>query len=269
MRSVRIYKDDIRVHILRSLFFTDTVLAVSGALVIGGLLFLFFQYVLHYFHWPYYISSLIIGEICFVGIITQKVDNQPIYQIVPRGITFKTSEKQYRQKDLEQYFVDFAIQDNLIIRKNAIVKMLHVAPFDIALLNDQEREHFFLKLKQMIHTLPAQVQFIVRKVQAKPEDYSKHFSSLYDQSNTKREPLIDGYIKDLSNLITENTPMITRNYAVFSVACDTAKPHEKVKAIKKINDMGARFASAMVSCNISVRQLQNDELIQFSKDTLR
>ena len=33
------------------------------------------------------------------------------------------------------------------------MKLYEVEPFDIALLNDQDREHFFVKLKQMIHVL--------------------------------------------------------------------------------------------------------------------
>lgn len=269
MRSVRIYKDDIRVNVLRSLFFTDTVIAVSGGTVIGVVLFLFFHNVLHFFNWPYFISSLILAEIVFVGFITQKVDNQPIYRIVPRGITFKASKKKYRQKELEPYFVDFVVQDNLIVRSNSLIKMYEVEPFDIALLNEQDREHFFVKLKQMTHVLPSQVQFIVRKVRSQPDDYSKHFFSLYDQSNTKREPLIDQYIHDLKNLVTTDTFMTTHQYAVFSASCDSSKPHEKVKAIKKLNDMGARFASSLFTCNISVRPLESDELIQFAKDTLR
>jgi hypothetical protein len=98
MRTVRIYKDDIRVHILRSLFFTDTVIAVSGAFVIAGLLFIVFHTIFHFINWPYYLSTLILTEIFFIGLITQKIDNQPIYKIVPRGMTFKTARKEFRQK---------------------------------------------------------------------------------------------------------------------------------------------------------------------------
>ena len=93
------------------------------------------------------------------------------------------------------------------MRKNAIVKLYEVEPFDIALLNDQDREHFFVKLKQMIHVLPSQVQFIVKKEKATVDDYSKHFFSLYDSANTKRERLINNYIDDLSELVSSHTFM--------------------------------------------------------------
>lgn len=269
MRTVRIYKDDIRVHILRSLFFTDTVLALSGALIIAGLLFAILQYGFHYFNWNIYLASVIVGEITFLAAVTHKVDNQPVYKIAPRGITFKTGKKQLRQKDLEPYFVDFSVQDNLIVRNNALVRIYEVEPFDIALLNEQDREHFFIKLKQMIHILPSQVEFIVRKEQAKNEDYSQHFFSLYDQSNTQRESLIERYIQDLSNLVTKHSFMSTHHYAVFSVPCETKKPYEKVKAVKKLNDMGTRFASALFACNIGIRPLPTDELISFAQTTLR
>lgn len=269
MKNVRIYKDDIRQHILRSMFFTDNTLFIVGAFCLAGLLYLLLTYVIHAFNWNIYIASLIVLEIAFIGFITQKVDNQPIYKIIPRGIVFKRSKKQHRQKELESYFIDFTIQDNLIIRKKSISQLLEVEPFDISLLNDQDREHFFLKLKQMIHVLPAQVQFIVRKEQAKIEDYSKHIFSLYAHSNDKREPLIAEYTQNLTTLVNENNFMITRHYAVFSVSCHPSKQQEKIQAIKKLTDMSMRFASALASCNISVRQLQNEELINFAQITLR
>jgi len=269
MRSVRIYKDDIRVNVLRSLFFTDTVLTASGALIVAGVMYLILKYILHFFNWNIYLSSVLVGEITFLAMVTHKVDNQPIYKVAPRGATFKTSKKELRQKNIEPYFIDFSIQDNLIMRKNSIVRIFEVEPFDIALLNEQDREHFFVKMKQTIHVLPSQVQFIVRKEKTKTEDYSKHFSSLYDQSNTKREPLIARYIEEVSKLVTTQNFMTTHHYAVFSVPCVTSKPHEKVKALKKLNDMGIRFATAISACNITVRPLQNQELISFAETTLR
>lgn len=269
MKNVRIYKDDIRQHILRSMFFTDNTLFIVGAFCLAGLLYLLLTYVIHAFNWNIYIASLIVLEVAFIGFITQKVDNQPIYKVIPRGILFKRSKKQQRQKELESYFIDFTIQDNLIMRKGSILQLLEVEPFDISLLNDQDREHFFIKLKQMIHVLPAQVQFIVRKEKAKIEDYSKHFFSLYAHSNERREPLIAEYANNLSNLVTESNFTATRHYAIFSVSCNPSKQHEKLEAIKKLQDMGMRFASALSSCNISVRPLQNEELINFAQTTLR
>lgn len=269
MRSVRIYKDDIREHVLRSLFFTDTVLAGGGALIIAIVWFAIFHFILHFFSWGYFGTAVLVSEIFFIGFITQKVDNQPIYKIVPRGIKHKMGKKEHRHSDLEAYFVDFEIQDNLIMRNNAIVKMYEVEPFDIALLNDQDREHFFVKLKQMIHVLPSQVQFIVRKEQATVEDYSKHFFSMYNSANKKREPLINNYISDLSAMVKNHSFMTMRHYAVFSVSCDTKNSNAKVKAIKKLSDLGIQFASSLSSCNITVRPLIDDQLLHVAQTTLR
>ena len=269
MKSVRIYKDDIRTHILRSLFFTDTVLVVAGSLFIAVVLYLFFQYILRFFDWGYYFSSLLVLTIFFIAFITQRIDNQAIYRVIPRAIKFKTSKKDQRYANLDPYFVDFTIRDNLILRDNNIVGMYEVEPFDVALLNDQDREHFFVKLKQAIHTLPSQVQFIVRKEQAKSKDYSPHFFSLYDSSNNKREPLIAQYIEDLTNLVNANKFMITRHYAVFSIPCNTSKPHALVQGVKKLNDIGMRFASALSMANVNIRALDNAELKVFAQGTLR
>src|SRR3990167_11300595 len=109
MRNVRIYKDDIRQHILRSLFFTDSMLFIVGGLCIAGILYFLLAYVLHAFNWNIYIALFIVLEIAFIAFITQKIDNQPIYKIVPRGLIFKRSKKKYRQKELESYFIDFSI----------------------------------------------------------------------------------------------------------------------------------------------------------------
>ena len=269
MKNIRIYKDDIRVNVLRSLFFTDTILSVSGALFVGGVWYLLFRNIFHLLPMEYFVSILIILEIFFLGFITQKIDNQPIYKIIPRALLFKGGQKEFRQKDLESYFIDFSVQDNHIYRKNSIIRMLLVEPFDIALLNDQDRENFFIKLKQTIHILPSQVQFIVRKEKTSVKDYSQHFSSLYDHSNSRRETLINAYIKDLSRLIETHEFMTTRHYAVFSISCNTAKFNDRVKATKKLNDAEMSFAGALSACNIQARSLTNQELINFSEFTLR
>lgn len=269
MKNVRIYKDDIRTNILRSLFFTDTVIALVGATVIAVILFVIFKYILLFFDLGYYMLSLLTCEIFFLGFITQKIDNQPIYKIVPRSILYKSSKKNMRHADIDPYFTDFNVQDNLIIQKNSIIKMFEIEPFDIALLNDQDREHFFVKLKQTIHVLPARVQFLVRKERAKIADYSKHFFSLYNDSNSKREKLIHQYCQDLSSFIRENPLISTHHYAIFSVSCNTQKQQEKIKAVKKLGDISLRFASSIASCNIGVLPLENDELLQFAKNTLR
>jgi len=269
MKSIRIYKDDIRVHVLRSLFFTDTILVVSGGALIALFWLFIFYYVFHFFVWRYFISLLIVSEIFFLGFITQKVDNQAIYKIGPRGLKYKVGEKEFRQNQIESYFIDFQIQDNLIVRDGSVVRIYLIDPYDIALLNDQDRETFFVKLKQMIHVLPSQVQFLVRKEKTLVKDYSPHIFSLYSKSEPARETLIDRYIEDLSHLIETHEFMTIHHYAVFSVNCNTLKPHEKVKAIKRLNDMGIRFSSAMMSCNINVKPLKSEELINFCKDTLR
>ena len=269
MKNVRIYKDDIRQHILRSLFFTDSTLFLVGGVFIAVILYFLFTYVFNAFNWNLYLASLIVLEIAFIGFITQKIDNQPIYKVFPRAISFKKNKKTFRQKELEPYFIDFTIQDNVILRKNSIIQLLEVEPFDISLLNDQDREHFFLKLKQMLHVLPDQVQFIVKKEQATTQDYSKHFFSLYAHSNEKREPLISEYIENLTDLIQESDFTETKQYAVFTVSCNPAKPNEKLRSMKKLHDMTLRFSSALFACNIPVRQLTEDELISFAKHTLR
>lgn len=269
MKNVRIYKDDIRIHILRSLFFTDTVLVVLSSMIITLVLFLVFRFILHFFNWTYFISSAIIADIFFVTFITQRVDNQPIYKVAARAVSFKKSKKQNRYKDIEPYFTDFTIQDGHIYRKNNITRMYEIEPYDIALLNDQDREHFFSKLKQVIQILPIRIQFIVRKERSNLKDYSRHFFSLYKSSNLRTESHIKKYAQDLCNLIEEESVFITRHYAILSVPCRLSNIQHRVEAINKLNDVGLRFAAGLHQSNISVRPLENDELVSFVQATLR
>lgn len=269
MKSVRIYKDDIRTHILRSLFFTDTALVVIGSMIIGSVLYFFFEYVLHMFTWGYFISSLFVGVLSFILFITQRIDNQPIFKVVPRALRFNTSKKNQRFSDLEDYFVNFTIKDNLIMRDNSIIGVYEIEPFDVALLNEQDREHFYVKVKQAIHVLPSQIQFIVKKDAAKASDYSPHFFSLFDSSSKKREPLINQYIEDLTKLVEENHFMMTRHFAVLSTPCNPQKPQNLVQGVKRLNDSGMRFAQSLALSNIAVRALENEELKHFMRETLR
>jgi hypothetical protein len=242
---------------------------VTGTVTIALLNYFILHYVLHIFQWSYFISSLTVTTIFFIAFITQKVDNQPIYKVVPRLVTFKAGKKEKRYKELEPYFTDFTIQDNLIVRTGSITKMFEIEPFDVALLNEQDRENFYIKLKQAIHTLPTQVQFVVRKEKAQSKDYSKHFFSLYEGSTSNREELISQYIKDLTHLLDTETLFVTHHYAVFSVSCNAGKTSELVNGIKKVNDLGMSFAAALSVCNISVKPLSNEELVRFMSSTLR
>lgn len=269
MKSVRIYKDDIRTHILRSLFFTDTALVVVGSIVIAGISYFVFKYALHFFNWGYYLSTIFVGIVFFIAFITQKIDNQPIYKIVPRAFTFESSKKEKRYKDLEQYFTNFFIQDGYIVRKNSLIKIYEVEPYDIALLNDQDREHFFVKLKQALHILPAQIQIIVRKEKAKSSDYSRHIFSLYKNADRKREPLIKKYTDELQQVIQANNLVMTKHYAVISVSAQTNNPHAKLEGMKRLNDIAMRFVSGLSLSNVLARSLESDQLVTFSKELLR
>lgn len=269
MKNIRIYKDDIRTNILRSLFFTDTALVIGGSIIISFIIYLIFVYGFKTFNWSYYLSSLFVGVIFFIAFITQKIDNQPIYKIIPRAIKFRKAKKEQRFKYLDSYFTDFIIQDNHIIRKQSIIRILEVEPHDIALLNEQDREHFFTKLKQTIHILPSQIQIIVKKERSTSKDYSKHIFSVYNTTIPGREPLINRYVKELTNLIDSNNFMITKHYISISVSAQTKNSKSKIEAFKKINDAELRLASALAQSNISTRSLDNDELIKFMKETLR
>lgn len=269
MKSIRIYKDDIRTHIFRSLFFTDTAILVIGIAIIAVGLYGGFNYTLGFINWGYYFSSLIVLSVFFIAVLTQRIDNQPIFKVAPRAITFNRRNREQRYSEIDNYFTDFFIQDNHIVRKNSIVRIFKVEPFDIALLNDHDREHFFIKLKQVIHVLPVPVQIIVRKEPATLEDYTPHVFSLYKSSKQSTEKLIKSYVEDLNALIETNDFMVTKYYLVISVDAHVNNSYRRLEAFKKLNDFGIRISSALSSCDISIEPLTNHELVALSQQLLR
>jgi hypothetical protein len=241
---------------------------IIGSILIAGILYGAFAS-LQIFSWAYYLSALFVSIIFFFAFITQKVDNQPIYKVVPRAATFQKSKKELRTKDIDPYFVNFELQQNFIIKNNLLIQIFEVSPFDIALLNEQDRENFFVKLKQTIHTLPRQVQFIVRKERATHADYSKHFFSLYRDSSDEREELIREYIENLSDLVDSNNLLITKHYLVISVPCNPKNSESKEAALKKIFDLSSTLATNLSLCQIQLRLLDKPELANFVKEILR
>ncbi len=270
MKTVRIYKDNLREHILRSILFTDQVIFLGGGAVIAGLLYLILIST-HLFQWGLYISGVIVFEILFIGVLTQQFDNQPLYQLIPRLITYVPSKKKYREKDMPKDISDFQIRDNFIVHKSNLIAVFNIEPYDIALLNDSDREIFFNRMKASLHVLPSKIQIIVRKETATVSDYSKHFFSIYDQSERKREWLIDQYVQDLSKLVNTNKFLIVKYYAVFSVPFTDSKDKDPdlVEATQRLNDIQDRFFGALHAGNIESMQLSREELVEFCKSQLR
>ena len=233
MRTIRVYKDNVREHILRSLFFTDTVLFVGIGLILAILIFVFYKFVLHSFQYGLYLSTVFIFELFYALVATLKIDNQPIYKVIPRAITYKASKKQYSMKELDTSTSDFKIIDNYIVRKKRLIVVYEIRPFDIALLNEEDREQFYFKIKTMLHTLPGKVQLIVRKEIAKPLDYQDHFFSLYKDAEPKREKLIESYVNDITKLLDLGKFQMVKYYAVFSTPLSSAK---KKILCRRVND---------------------------------
>lgn len=268
MRTVRIYKDNLREHMLRSMFLTDTVIFFGGAAFIAVGEFVFFHFVLHFFQTGIYLMSVLVAELLFILFATLRVENQPLYTLIPRAIVFSSAKKQYRKKDLESSTADFKVQGNYIIRKKTLISIYEIEPFDIALLNDEDKEQFYQHIKMALHTLPKQIQLIVRKETATIGDYQKHFFSLYKTAEANKELLIGSYIDDLSALIGTGKLQVVKYYAIFSTHLASQKETNVVEAAKRLQDIAIRFTATLQGTHISVQQLEHDELVAFCKSQL-
>lgn len=269
MKTVRIYKNNLRENILRSLFFSNNVIFFGVGLAVAILIFLVFKFVFHSFQLGPFIMSVFVTEVCLALITIIQVDNQPIVSMIPRALLFMVSRKQYGMKDLDKTTSDFAVVGSYIKHKKQLIAVYEIQPYDIALLNEEDREQFYHQIKMMLHTLPRKLQLVVRKEIAKIKDYQKHFFSIYKQAHKKREQLIFNYIEDISHLVETERFQIMKYYAVFSSPLHPSSKDAFEKAAKDLHDQGMRFSVALNATNIHVQQLQNDELVAYCKSQLQ
>jgi hypothetical protein len=269
MRTVRVYKDNMREHIFRSLFFTDTVIFLGIGIFLAIGIFILYKFILHEFYYGLYFSTVFVTELFYAIIATVKIEKQSIYKIIPRAIAHSTSKKQYETKELDKTISDFTITDNYIKRKKRLIAVYEIQPFDIALLNEEDREQFYNKIKTTLHTLPGKVQLIVRKEIAKPSDYQEHFFSIYKDALPNREQLIDNYVEDITNLLQLGKFQMVKYYAIFSTPLVSTKEEEFVNACKRLYDMSIRFSGGLELAQITTRQLTKEELVSYFQSQFR
>ncbi len=270
--TVRIYKDNFRESILRSLIFTNTVIFILVGLGIAAITYGIFNNISKPFDIGKYLGTVAFLEIIFVGIATQKRDNQPIYKLVYRGVFFFTGKKKQRSTQVDAYFTDFKIQDDLIVRKKSISKAFLINPHDISALSEADTINFFARVKQALHALPTQLQIIVKKEVMLPEDINDHFASIYktlSKNDQKREEIIQKYNHDLKMRIATGGYQVIRQYGVFAQELDTNNVQQKIEAIGRLDDMYRRFDHLITTSGITTKRLVNKELITFVRKVLQ
>ena len=107
-----------------------------------------------------------------------------------------------------------------------------------------------------LHTLPHQLQVVIRKEIATVDDFTGHFMYLYKsvrKGDKGRETMIANYQKDLSEFIENEKVLTIKQYGVFSAKADAANPKEKVTAIGKLTDMYIRITTSLEPCKIQTR----------------
>jgi hypothetical protein len=245
-----------------------------------GITYIIFNHLTKPFNTGNYLGTVIFLEILFVGIATHKRDNQPIYKIIYRGILFFFGKKEQRSTQIDARFTDFKIQDDHIIAKKTISKVFLINPYDISALNEMDTINFFSRVKQALHILPSQLQIIVRKETMKPDDINDHLESIYktlrkpknqstNQSNKKREELIQQYSHDLKESIATGGYQVIRQYGVFAQDIDTNNVKQKIEAIGRLEDMYKRFDHIIINCGVSTKRLTNIELVTFMRKVLQ
>lgn len=269
MRTVQVYKDNLREHMFRTMFFTDAVLFAGLGLILAVSIGLIYQFVLHIRDLGMIAATIFLAELFYAVVATLKVDKQPLYKIIPRAVSYSASKKQFAQHEVKKTTGDFNIVGDYIIRKKQLIAIFEIKPFDIALLNDEERERYYAHIKTMLHTLPGRVQLISRKEKATVEDYHNHFFSLYDTANTKINTLIEQYVRDLSTVIDINEFQIMKYYAVFSTPLPSKSDLAFAQAAQRLTDMGTRFGSTLALEKIYIAQLTHTQLIAYFKEQFR
>ncbi len=269
MRTIRVYKDNLREHIFRTMFFTDTVVFLIGGIALALLTLLMYKVVLRVDQVGLIIATIFLVELFYALVATLKIDHQPLYKIIPRAVSYSFAKKQFTMRELEKTTGDFKVVGNYIIRKKKLIAVYEIRPFDIALLNDEERERYYHHIKTMLHTLPMKVQLISRKETATVEDYHEHYYSLYETANEKVNGLVENYIKELSALVEQNTFQLMKYYAVFSVPLLGTDDKHFLEAAQKLDDTQRRFTSSLALERIQTMQLTEKQLITYFQSQFR
>ena len=150
MRTVQVYKDNLREHMFRTMFFTDTVLFAGFGILIALIITAIYQLVFHIKDLGMAASTIFLVELFYAIVATLKIDKQPLYKIIPRGLSYSVSKKQFAQNELKKTTGDFRIVGDYIIRKKQLIAIFEIKPFDIALLNDEERERYYAHIRTML-----------------------------------------------------------------------------------------------------------------------
>jgi hypothetical protein len=269
MKAVQVYKDNLREHIFRTMFFSDTVIFLGFGILLAISIMVFYRLGLNITDLGFTAATIFIGEILYAIVATLKIDKQPLYKIIPRGITYAVNKKQFTHNEVKKTTGDFRIIGNYIVRKKKLIAVFEIKPFDIALLNDEERERYYAHIKTMLHTLPDKIQLISRKEKATVADYHQHFFSLYNTAHKKLNPIIEQYVKDLSTVIDINEFQIMKYYAVFSTPLHAQNDLAFAQAAQRLTDMGTRFSGSLALEKIHTVQLTHKQLVTYFKEQFR
>ena len=114
-----------------------------------------------------------------------------------------------------------------------------------------------------------QVQFIVRKELASVHDYQTHFFSLYQDVPVGRELLAEQYVSNLTDLVTMGSFQIVKYYVVISTMLTGKSASRITVASKQLFDIKTRLHGALFPANISLRALEQQELLIFVKKQVK
>ncbi|MGH7203104.1 MAG: hypothetical protein ACREHC_01530 [Candidatus Levyibacteriota bacterium] len=270
--QAKIYKDNFRENIFRSLIFTDVVVFVLSALLIAGIVFVLNAVILRHIYWTVYFATTLISEVLFYFTALLRIDNQPIYKIAYRALFFLPSKRKLRSAQVGAYFTNFTIQDDLIIRKQSVAKVFKITPPDITASSQAERNLFFQNIKTSLHMLSTKLQIIVRKEIAQPSDFTDHFMDLSKSiplKDAKREAMIKNYKQDFLAFVEKENLLMVKQYGVFAVSANTQNPDEKVKAVGKVSDFYNRLSNGLSPAKVILTPLTNRELVAYTKEVLR
>jgi hypothetical protein len=266
MREVRVYKDNMREHIFRTLFLTDTVIFFGfGIFLAFGMIF-FLRILLHMTNMSLTIASILLLEVIYALIATATIDHQPLFKLIPRIITYGFSTKIHTKQHLLKTTGDFTIIGDYVKRQQKLITILQIHPYDISLVNDDERNRYYSHMKTMLHTLPGSVQFLSQKRIAKSTDYHEHFFSLFSNEHKKNSWLLKTYIRELSDLIDNNTLQLMHYYIVLSAPLITDNDTAFTNAVNRLSNMEKRVGSALSLEQIQITQLTHKELVDYFQE---
>lgn len=254
-------------NIFRQVLFTDKNIIIS-LIVINWMIFLFGFKQLE-FEFRFFTALIISGIIVLISQI--EIDDQKLYEIIPRYLISLFKGKDYRiENDKQNNLINYNIRNSLLYTPNSVVVIFKLDPIDLSIKSPEEQYAYFSRLVKIFVLLKGEIQLNLLFKAITVNDLNPFFASLIksnvenENKSVEKQEFINRSIRELGEKVKDNNSKILNKtlYLQIKENCRTNNPKEITKAVEKLREKTKRMTGAFTNAGIRVRQLISDDEIK-------